>query len=405
MKYQQLKKLQETHGKKYVCLFGAGLVGCTWAYDLLKVIGFHIDFFCDNKKHNTVVNGITVISPEELYLLKDVLVFITTTHRYQSEIKIQLEKNGINSIVQVDYLFLQSFINSLLEMDDQGLQEKFRCILDDQDYISRQFEYRVGYRPNLIVPRTFNEKIQWLKLHDRNPEYTNLVDKYEVKKYIAAKVGKEYVIPTLEIYDDFNQIDFSKMPRQFVLKCTHDSGSSVICKDKEQLDVENAKEILHSGLKRNFYWVGREWPYKNIKPRIIAEEYLSDLGTEELIDYKLLCMNGKVEVSFTCTNRFNTQGLCVNFYDKKWNSLPFERHYPKRKEEIEKPKEYEEMVRLAEILSEGKKFVRIDFYVVNEQIYIGEMTFYPGNGMEEFTPVEWDFKLGKMIELGKTINS
>ena len=399
MNYGELAKLKEQWGGK-VCLFGAGLIGSTWAYDILKAMEIQVDFYCDNGKEEGVRirEEVKTISLDKLYSLKnDVLVFITVTYKHQNSIKEQLEENGIHNIIGADYLCLQTFIEDLLARNDRKLYEKFRCILDDKEYISRQFEYHIGYRPNLEKPQTFNEKMQWLKLYDRNPEYITMVDKYEAKKYIADKIGEEFIIPTLGIYNSFEEINFTKLPNQFVLKCTHDSGSVVICKNKKDLNKVEAKYILERGLKRNFYWVGREWPYKNIKPRIIVEEYLED--GEEFIDYKFLCMRGKVKISFTCSNRFQPGGLCVNFYDREWNPLPFERHYPRRKKEIEKPEKYEDMVRIAENLSAGLIFVRIDFYMIENQIRVGEITFYPGNGMEEFTPAVWDYRLGEMLRI------
>jgi len=401
MRYLELKALFE-QWKGKVCFFGAGLIGSTWAYDLLKEMGFHIDFYCDNNKKEDVVirDGIKTISLKTLYSFgNNVLVFITASDKWQTSIREQLEDNGIWHTVCVDQLFLQTFIEDLLNIDNDELNGRFKCILDDKEYISRQFEYYLGYRPDLDNPRTFNEKLQWLKLNDRNPQYTQLVDKYEVKKYIADKIGKEYAIPTLGVYNSFDEIDFDKLPRKFVLKCTHDSGSVVICRDKAELDKSMAKKILERGLRRNYYWTGREWPYKNVKPRIIAEQYLEGIDIEDLIDYKFLCMNDIMKMVFTCTNRFDANGLCVNFYDRYWNPMPFERHYPRRKKELEKPKKFEEMVSLSEKLSKGICFVRVDFYSVEGKIYVGEMTFYPGNGMEEFTPTEWDYKLGEMIQL------
>ncbi len=402
MKYKELKKIKEQNRGLYICLFGAGLIGSTWGYDLINAMGFHIDFYCDNNKspETEIRNGVKTISVEKLYSLKArVLVFITVADKAQQSIKEQLEKNNIYNIVVIDYLFMQSFIESLLEMNDSCINEKFKCVLDDAEYISKQFEYHLGYPLNLNKPRTFNEKIQWLKLYDRNSLYTKLVDKYEAKKYISEKIGKKYVIPTLGIYDSFDEINFEQLPEQFVLKCTHDSGSIAICRSKAEFDKNEARKILEKGMKKNFYWIGREWPYKNVKPRIIAEQFLKEMDKEGLIDYKLLCMNGKVKMSFTCSNRFDSSGLCVNFYDREWNPMPFERHYSRRAREIEKPFKYEMMVELAEKLSVGITFVRIDFYYIQEKVYVGELTFYPGNGMEEFTPEEWDYRLGELIQL------
>lgn len=402
MKYDELRKLRDKNKVENICLFGAGLIGNTWAYDLLTAMNFSIDCYCDNgKKAGTEIrNGLKTISIEELYAMREkVLVFITISEKNQQSIKEQLQENGICNIVRVDYLFMQTFIESLLELNDVSINKKFEYILDDEEYISRQFKYHFGYRPNLSNPRTFNEKIQWLKLHDRDPKYTKLVDKYEVKKYIAENIGKEYIIPTLGVYDSFDEIDFEKLPRQFVLKCTHDSGSIALCKDKADFDQNMARKILESGMRRNFYWLGREWPYKNVNPRIIAEPFLEEPDQDDFIDYKFLCTNGKVKMSFTCSNRFNKDGLCVNFYDREWRPMPFERHYPRRKTEIEKPEKYEEMIEIAERLSSGIRFVRVDFYFIQGKIYVGEMTFYPGNGMEEFKPEEWDYRLGELIQL------
>lgn len=272
--------------------------------------------------------------------------------------------------------------------------------MSDSEYLRRLFKIRVGYELNLENPRSFNEKIQWLKLHDRNEKYVKLVDKYEVKEYIANKFGRELVIPTLGVWDRFEQINFNDLPDKFVLKCTHDSGGVVICTSKLEFDVEKAKKTLNRCLKHNFYWSGREYPYKQVKPRIIAEKYLvDDSKSGALNDYKLMCFNGKVECGFVCSNRFGEGGLYVNFYDRDWNSLPFIRKYPKDPIEIQKPALYDKMVLLAEKMSEGIPFVRIDFYEIENKIYFGEFTFYPGSGMEWFDPIEWDYKLGDLLTL------
>ena len=258
----------------------------------------------------------------------------------------------------------------------------------------------IGKRLNLKHPQTFNEKLQWLKLYDRNPLYTTLVDKYAVKKWVADKIGEQYIIPTLGVWNSFDAIDFDTLPHQFVLKCTHDSGGIVICRDKATFDKQSARKKLTKSLKTNFYDSGREWPYKNVPPRIIAEKYMSeDDGSQELKDFKLMCFNGKVKCSFVCTERFTKDGLKVTFYDTNWNVMPFERHYPRSKTPIAKPLNYDEMVELAEKLSRDIPFVRVDFYSVKGKTYFGEMTFYPGSGFEEFTPSEWDKTLGDWVKL------
>ena len=279
----------------------------------------------------------------------------------------------------------------------KNLIKKMLRLLPDEWYIQLQYFYHFHRFANLKNPQTFNEKLQWLKLHDHNPLYTTLVDKYAVKKWVADKIGEEYIIPTLGVWNKAEDIDFDKLPNQFVLKVNHDSGGLVICRDKSKLDKQAAIAKLSGALKNNGYWYGREWPYKNVKPCILAEKYIEDAETKELWDYKLMCFNGKVRCSFVCTERFTENGLKVTFYDDDWNIMPFERHYPRRKTPMAKPLNYEEMVNLAEKLSKGIPFVRVDFYSVQGKTYFGELTFYPGSGLEEFVPSEWDKKIGDWL--------
>lgn len=272
-------------------------------------------------------------------------------------------------------------------------------VVPEEWYLKRKFKKKVGYPLNLDNPRTFNEKLQWLKLHDRNPLYTKMVDKYEAKKYVAELIGEEYIIPTLGVWNHFDDIDFDKLPNQFVLKCTHDSGSVVICTDKGSFDKKAAKKKLERGLRYNYYYAGFEWPYKNVKPRIIAEKFMVDESQKDLTDYKFMCFNGRVQCSFTCTGRNTENGLHVTFYDRDWQKLPFGRHYPADYGSTPKPVNYEKMVQLAEKLATSLKFARIDFYEINGSVYLGEITFYPGCGFEEFTPEIWDYRLGEWILL------
>ena len=270
---------------------------------------------------------------------------------------------------------------------------------NERKYLKKLFKYRMKEELDLDNPISFNQKIQWLKLYDRNPKYTQLVDKYEVKNYIDDVLGQGYTFPTLSVWDRFEDIDFEKLPEKFVLKCTHDSGGVVICTDKKYFDKKKAKMKLNWSLKRNYYINSREWPYKNVKPRIIAEPFMSDDSGKELNDYKFMCFDGKVKSIFTCTDRYEKDGLKVTFFDTDWNKMPFERHYPIDKKDIGKTYSYDEMIRIAEKLSTGIPFVRIDFYEINKKPYFGEMTFYPGSGLEEFTPRKWDDVLGNWIKL------
>lgn len=286
------------------------------------------------------------------------------------------------------------------------LLRKFLTWLPDEQYLKLLYEIRMEKKLNLDNPQTFNEKLQWLKIHDRNPLYTTLVDKYAVRSYIKEKLGEEYLIPLVGgPWTNAGDIDFDKLPNQFVLKCTHDSGSIIICKDREQFDTKSAVKKLNKALKRNLYYAGREWPYKNVKPQIIAEKYMEEDSSDGLIDYKLMCFNSKVKASVTCSERFSGSGLKVTFYDTDWKRLPFvEKHYSASSVEIEKPRTYEEMIAIAEKLSASIPFVRIDFYEVQNKIYFGEFTFYPTAGFEGFNPDNWDLELGRWIEI-PNINS
>lgn len=275
----------------------------------------------------------------------------------------------------------------------------WKSSLSDEEFLRRIFKVKLGYDLNLENPKTFNEKLQWLKLHDRNPLYTTLVDKYEVKKWVAERIGEEYIIPTLGVYNEYSEIDFDALPNQFVMKCTHDSGGVVIVKDKTSFNKKFAEKKLRSALKRDFYLPGREWPYKNVARKIIVEKFMCNEEMAELIDYKLMCFNGKVLYTFVCSERFSSDGLKVTFFDNNWNVMPFERHYPKSQKLIPKPKQFSEMIKIAETLAANIPFVRVDLYDISGQIYFGEMTFYPGSGFEEFNPKEWDEKLGKLISL------
>ena len=276
--------------------------------------------------------------------------------------------------------------------------------MSDERFLKKEYYLAMGKTLNLNTPKTFNEKLQWLKLYNREPQYTMMVDKYAVKQYVANKIGSQYIIPTLGVWNHFDEIDFDELPNQFVLKCTHDSGGIVICKDKLNLDKRAAKQKLEYYLKRKYYYVHREWPYKNVKPRIIAEKYMSNDNGEDLNDYKLMCFNGQVKATFVCSDRFSEDGLKVTFYDTNWKRMPFERHYPASKTDIARPKTYDEMLILAEKLAFKIPFVRVDFYEVHGRVYFGELTFFPGSGYEEFTPEEWDKKLGDWINLCEEYN-
>lgn len=270
--------------------------------------------------------------------------------------------------------------------------------IDDEIYLKMMYRIRLNKKLNLDNPKGFNEKLQWLKLHDRQEKYIKMVDKYEVKKYISDIIGEKYIIPTIGIYENFDEINFDELPNKFVMKCTHDSGGIVICKDKTKFNIKTAKKKINKCLNTNYYYPGREWPYKNVKPRIIIEKYMEDEKYTQLNDYKFMCFDGNVKCCFVCSERDNKKdGLAVTFFDLKWRKMPFIRHYRNSSIKIDKPKQFDLMVKLAERLSKSIPFVRVDFYEIDNKVYFGELTFYPGSGFEEFDPDIWDDKIGSWI--------
>lgn len=270
----------------------------------------------------------------------------------------------------------------------------------DKLYLRLMFRFCMGYWPNFDNPKTFNEKIQWLKLYNRNPLYTTLVDKYSVKQYVSDKIGKEYIIPTIGVWSDAREINFDQLPNQFVLKTTNGGGGDVvICKDKRLLDQTLVIKQLNKWLKNNIYRKCREWPYKNVKPQIIAETYMED-ESGELRDYKFFCFDGKVQALFIATERQNpNEDTKFDFFDRDFKHLPFTNGHPNACFLPQKPRMFEKMIELAERLSKGFPHIRIDLYEVGSQIYFGEMTFFHWSGMVPFNPESWDYKFGEWIQL------
>lgn len=281
------------------------------------------------------------------------------------------------------------------------LLRKFSSCFSDELYLKILFRLKMGYPLNLQSPQTFNEKLQWLKLYNRKPEYTKMVDKYAVKEYVAKLIGEEYIIPTLGVWDRVEDIDFDSLPNQFVLKTTHGGGGGgvVVCKNKFELDFVAAKQKLQQSMRSNIYRTFREWPYKNVPRRIIAEQYMVDESGVELKDYKFFCFNGEPKCFKVDFDRQVDHK--ANYYDPDWNLLPFgeEECPPNPLKQLVQPPNFEKMLQLASCLSKDIPFVRLDFYNINGAIYFGEITFFPAAGMGRFEPEEWDLKLGKLIEL------
>lgn len=272
--------------------------------------------------------------------------------------------------------------------------------MSDERYLTTSYRLTFGKKPNLDNPVTYSEKLQWLKLYDRNPDYVDMVDKKKVKSLVAELIGEEYVVPTLGTWEKAEDINFSILPDRFVLKCNHDSGGIVICKDKTKLDEKKAIDKLSKCLKHNGYWYGREWPYKNVEPCIIAEPYLEDTITQELPDYKFFVFSGKVRAMFIATERFSSkEETKFDFYDDQFNHLPFVQGHPNSNKPIIKPNSFDKMKELAEIIAKDLVHARVDFYEVDGRIYFGEITFFHFSGLQPFEPEEWDERFGSWIKL------
>ncbi len=270
----------------------------------------------------------------------------------------------------------------------------------DKLYLKFWFHTCMGYWMDFDNPKTFNEKLQWLKLYNRKAEYTTMVDKYSVKNYVAEIIGDEYIIPTIGVWNTFDEIDFDSLPNQFVLKCTHDSGGLVICKNKKQLNKEKARIKIENSLRTDFYMKGREWPYKNVPRRIIAEKYMEDKETGELRDYKFFCFDGEVKAMFIATERQNKNDVTrFDFFDRFFNHIDCVNGHPMADVPPAKPKNYELMIKLAEQLSKNMPHVRVDFFEANGHVYFGELTFFHQSGAIPMNPFEVDELFGSWLKL------
>jgi len=304
---------------------------------------------------------------------------------------------------KVLYKIIQSIKNPNLVLRKIWISSS-KLIDSDKIYLKVLYYLSIGKTIDFNNPKTFTQKIQWLKLYNNSPICTKMVDKYEVREIIKEKIGEEYLIPLYGVWEDFNEINFETLPNEFVLKTTHDSGSIVICKDKSKLDFNAARKILNSSLKKNYFWKTREYPYRDVKPRIIAEKLMSNEDGSDLSDYKFLCFNGKPEVLFFASQRFNNRNepAKFDFYDMELNHLPFRSKGHKNSEQILKNiNSFSKMKYLSEKLSNGFPHLRVDLYLINGRIYFGELTFHHDSGIVPFIPKEWDERLGNMIRLDK----
>jgi len=380
--YNIIKKVQAENRKIYVR-------GVTFLGHLLGIWldEKHIPFeYVDNnpEKQGKVIFGQHICRcPDELD--KNSFVFITVyTDTTARIIANELRKQGIP--------YVDVFQKDILKYMEQ---------VDDEVFVKALFQVKLGYPLDLENPETICEKIQWLKLYYHDPLYTILADKYEAKKYVASLIGKEHIIPTLGVWDRFDDINFENLPNQFMLKCTHDSGSFIHVKNKTTLDKISAKKFLEGRLMQNYFYKTREWAYKNVKPRIIAEVYMDGLGKRDSLEYKVSCFGGKVGFVTSC------RGIPHDTFDVRTNDhftpefkrLNWWTKYKNSSIDWKKPTQWDLLLEMSETLSAGIPYVRVDFYILNGRIYFGEMTFYTWAGFMNFHPPEWDKRLGDMIQL------
>lgn len=282
-----------------------------------------------------------------------------------------------------------------------SLKNNLRFI-PDKAYMRMYFKVKLHYEPDFEHPRTFNEKLQWYKLHYHNPDLTMLADKYGVRSFVERRVGSEYLVPLYGVYGSVDEIDFDRLPEKFVVKCTHDSQSTFVCTDKAKFDFKEVKKRLGVAMRRNWYWQGREWAYKDIKPRVVAEAYLDEPGRETPTDYKFYCFDGKAALVQTDADRFTNHDM--QYFTPDWERRGDIDHEVSDHKPAEKPENYELMLGLAEKLAAGFPHVRVDWYNITGKPYFGEMTFYTGGGYDPFYALEeqpdrLDRELGELFVL------
>lgn len=397
-----IKDIWNIYNNKEIIIFGAGYLG----YNILEVLKnklINVIAFCDNnyKNFKETYLGIPIISPDELknkYVDNDnILVQIAVYKKIGGgTIFNQLKDLGFNNIIEFNEdLF---FIEFEKYKRDYDFYENLPLDKYEEE-LSRWYEIVTKEKLDLSNPRTFNEKMQWLKLYDSTPLKTRLADKYLVRDWIKEQIGEEYLIPLLGVYNTFDEIDFDKLPNKFILKTNHGCGWHLIVQDKSKIDIEKAREDFTKWLNTNFaFCAGFEMHYLNIPPKIVAEEYLENKNNS-LNDYKFMCFNGHIEYLFVISDRYsNYNKVCFDLNFKK-SKL---QHYSNINEDfsdIKKPINFEKMIELSKKISKDFPTVRVDFYEVNGKIYFGELTFTSMSGTEKFYPKEYNLIMGDLINL------
>lgn len=281
--------------------------------------------------------------------------------------------------------------------------EQISRLIPDKSYLKMVYYLRTGQKLDLDYPQTFNEKIQWLKLHNSSDLCSQAVDKFLVRNIVEERIGNDYLIPLIGTWERSEDIEFDRLPNEFVLKCNHDSGSVIVCRDKSKLDISKVKQRLSKALQKHYFWVGREYPYKKVRPRIICEKLMQDNNSPDLVDYKFFCFNGEPKILFYASERFtSSDGITrFDFYDMDFHHLDISREghpHSTNKPNISMDI-FDKMKFICRTLSKDFPFVRVDLYLINNRIYFGELTFHPGGGFVNFVPEKWNSIFGKWINI------
>ena len=274
--------------------------------------------------------------------------------------------------------------------------------MGDRAFLRLQYRLKRRKPLRLDPPQTYGEKLQWLKLYDRQPVYTQMADKIAARDFVAARVGESYLIPEIARYDRAEDVDWAALPRRFALKCAHGSSANILCRDKEALDIPAAQKKITAWMRRNWFWASREWPYKNIPHRILVEKFLES-ETDVPRDYKILCFSGEPKCIIVDFDRYTHHTR--NYYDLNWQRLPVINRHPNYEGEVPPPKCLDEMLSVARALSRGVPHLRVDLYEVDGRVYFGEMTFFHGYGMEEYRPESFEYEMGGWIALPGDANT
>ncbi|MBO5621024.1 MAG: glycosyl transferase [Butyrivibrio sp.] len=370
-----------------VIIFGAGYLGCLVMYLCKYVYGIKQIECMDNDRRR-----------KDLYIWDDIPCRLPYKNNKNSVVYICVWDK--KSQVAIDKQCKSLGYENVYCIDDSMVLFSMKDV-SDVECVKAIYYAATGNHVDLERPTKFNEKLQWLKVYDRNPLYQTLTDKLAVKEYVKKIIGEKYIVPTIGIWDTFEDIDFTKLPNQFVLKCTHDSGSAVVVNDKQNIDLEELSKRFSKALSIDYYYVGREHGYKNIPRKIIAEPKLNGDSVKDIKDYKVFTFDGDPRIVQVDYDRFHSHTRIM--YDAKdWKSLGFSTMYPYDASKIEeKPAKLEEMLELSRILSKGIPHVRVDFYIVGDRVYFGEMTFHHGGGCEKFSDENWNDTMGEWIRLPK----